>query len=389
MGSRGDYYRAAAGLLGNALHFRYARLRGAPLKPEALSLCLTHRCNSHCLMCRIWKQAGEEPGIRSLEVSRAEIMALLSRPLFSGLVELDLTGGEPHLRDDLVEIALGTGALKETSLPRLRSIVITSNGLLPEKIISNYQRILEGLKGTGVDLVSVASIDGIGETHDVIRGTKGAFARATLTLNGLKELRNRYPGYYIGIKTTILPQNYRVLDAILDFALEHNYFPIISPVFFTKTRFGNLDTREALGLGPGAYQEVLKLYRREELASHYFYSRAQSFLATGRRCWSCTAAYNYMFIEFDGTVYPCELLAEPIGNVRKQALEDIWKGAPARDWRKRIGNLECCRECVEPGAIRYSACTEGLGYFRFLRALGRHHYGESFYGEGFSKYFGR
>jgi MoaA/NifB/PqqE/SkfB family radical SAM enzyme len=385
---KSDYYRVAVRLLGNALRFRYARLTGAPLKPAVVSLAVTNRCNSHCIMCNIWKRAREQPEIKSLEMSRDEIIDLLSRPLFSELVELDLTGGEPHLRDDLVDIVLGVASLQKSSLPRLRSIIVTSNGLLPRQVVSNNQRILEGLKGTHIDLVNVASMDGIGETHDLIRGTSGAYELATETINGLLELRKKYPNYYIGIKTTILPQNINMLDAILDYALERGLFHIISPVFFTETRFRNTDKIDELTPGPDEYKEVQRFFNRDELNTGYFYPLARSFLATGRKRWACTAFYNYLFIDFDGTVYPCELISEPMGNVREQDVADIWNGARARQWRKRSGKLECCRTCNEPGAMRYSACAEGLSYLRFLLKLGRQKFGETLYGEGFYKYFG-
>jgi hypothetical protein len=94
-----------------------------------------------------------------------------------------------------------------------------------------------------------------------------------------------------------------------------------------------------------------------------------------------------MFIEFDGTVYPCELLSEPIGNVKEQHPEEIWNSPQAHYWRERIEKTEPCRSCIEPGAVRYSACAEGLSYLKFLRKLGRRQFNESLYGEGFIKYF--
>jgi len=45
-----------------------------------------------------------------------------------------------------------------------------------------------------------------------------------------------------------------------------------------------------------------------------------------------------------------------------------------------------CRACIEPGAVRYSACAEGLSYLGFLRDLGRKRYLDSLSGEGFIKY---
>jgi len=384
--SDNNYYGVAARLLYNAMQFRYFRLRSSPLKPNVVSLAVTNRCNSHCVMCNIWKSARDNPEIISWELSGQEIISILSSRLFSELVELDLTGGEPHLRDDLIDILRGIALLKKNSLPRLRSIVITSNGFLTRQVISNYKDILLSLKGTNIDLVTVISLDGIGDIHDQIRGTEGAFKLATKTLVGLSELRQEYPNLIPGIKTTILPQNIDVLEKILDFALSNNLFYIISPVLFTEARFRNFDTRNALALGPVENKKLLGFYRHNELKTSYFYTKGLNFLATGKKQWTCAALYNYLFIDYDGKVYPCEIIPEALGDVKKQEILDIWNSPQARNWRKRIGKLECCRICHEPGAIRYSAFTEGLSYLKFLMKLGKHGYKTSLQGEGFSKY---
>jgi MoaA/NifB/PqqE/SkfB family radical SAM enzyme len=382
------YYKSACRLLFSALRFRCFRFINRPLKPTVLSLAVTGRCNSHCTMCNIWKQAREEPEIVSQELSKERILDLLSNPLFSGLVELDLTGGEPHLREDLADIVLGIIKLKSTSLPKLRSIIITSNGFLTGKIISNYREILGALKDTDIDLVSVISIDGIGETHDRIRGTKNAFRMATATLDRLVELKKEYPGLIPGIKTTILPQNVDALDNILDFARTRDLFYIISPAFFTEKRFRNLNRRDELALAPAEFKKVLDFYSRDELKAGYYYNAARNFLASNRRQWVCTALFNYIFIDFDGKIYPCEIMPEPIGDLKQQDIRDVWASPRAQAWRKRIGKSEYCSTCHEPGAIRYSAFTEGLSYFKFLNQLGRKTRDESLYGEGFTKYSG-
>ena len=383
---KGDYYRVATRLLYNALRFRYFKLRSSPLKPSVVSLAVTNRCNSHCIMCSIWKRTREVPGIKILELSSQEIIRILSNSLFSELVELDLTGGEPHLRGDLVDIVLGIIKLKNSSLPKLKSIIITSNGFLTERIISNYMNIFAGLKDTDIDLVSVTSIDGIGEIHDRIRGTLDAFKLASKTLSGLSEMKKEYPNLIIGIKTTVLPQNVDVLDNVLDFALSNNFFHIISPVLFTEARFRNMDRRDEITLAPSEYKKVLDFYCRDELKTSYFYSMSHSFLTSGQKRWSCTAMYSYAFIDFDGKVYPCEIIPEPIGNVKEQDFQDIWNGSEAHNWRKRIGKLECCHDCYEPGAIRYSAFAEGFNYLKFLLKVGKRRYKTSLHGEGFFKY---
>ncbi len=381
-----NYYRIAARLIFNALRFRYARIRVRPFKPAALSLAVTNRCNSHCIMCNIWKSAQDNPGIKSQELSPQEIIDILSSPLLSDLVELDLTGGEPHLRNDLVDIVLRIARLKKDRLSRLRSIIITSNGFLTGRILASYREILSALKGTNVDLVSVISLDGIGEIHDSVRGTPGAFKLASETLAGLSELKKEYPNLIVGIKTTILPQNIAVLGDILGFASSNGFFHIISPALFTEARFKNIDKRGELEPEPHAYKELAELYSRDELRTGYFYSMMRHFLAEGRKLWTCAALYNYLFIDFDGKVYPCELSPESLGNVKKQDITEIWNSQRVRGWRKRIERLERCQTCQEPGAIRYSAFIEGLSYLRFLVKSGKHGFEASFYGEGYSKY---
>ncbi len=385
-GNYTGYYKSVGRLLLNALRFRYFRCINRPLKPSVLSLAVTGRCNSHCVMCNIWQRAREEPEIVSQELSAPEIINLLSNPLFSELVELDLTGGEPHLRDDLTDIVLGIIKLKSTSLSKLRSIIITSNGFLTDKIIANYREILGVLKDTDIDLVSVISIDGIGETHDKIRGTKNAFKMATATLDRLAELKQEYPELISGIKTTILPQNIDALDEILDFARTRDLFYIISPAFFTEKRFRNLNRRDELALSPAEYKKMLDFYSRDELKTGHYYNTARRFLASNRRQWVCTALFNYLFIDFDGKIYPCEIMPEPVGDLKQQDIREIWASPRAQTWRKRIDKSEYCQTCHEPGAIRYSAFTEGLSYFKFLNRLGRKKRDESLYGEGFIKY---
>jgi len=340
-------------------------------------------------MCNIWKRYRESHDIKNMEMSCAEISDILSNPLFFGLIELDLTGGEPHLREDLFDIVSAIIRLKNENFSRLRSIVITSNGLLPQKIASNYKTILHEIKDANIDLVSVTSIDGIGEVHDKVRGTKGAFELACATIDKLMELKRDYPFFIPGIKTTVLPHNVDMLDEILNFALAKSLFHIISPVFFTKARFMNIDRKDELNMGDAEYHRMLQCYNFQELEWGYYYSMVRGSSARGRKRWKCAALYNYLFIDYDGKIYPCELVSEPFGDLRKQDIEALWKGVSASRLRKKIEKMEICRMCLEPGAIRYSAYAEGLSYLRHVMGMGRKRYADTLYREGFYKYFQR
>ena len=108
-------YPLAAKLLKNALRFQYLKRTGRPGTIQALSLEITHDCIAKCIMCNIWKIPREVPNLPIEDWVR-----LLSSDLFHDLRELDITGGEPFLRRDLLDLFEGVCELKLENLKRLQ-----------------------------------------------------------------------------------------------------------------------------------------------------------------------------------------------------------------------------------------------------------------------------
>ena len=86
--------------------------------PKQAIIAVTYRCNSRCAMCDIWKKGSID-----------EVEPSIYYHLPTGLREINLTGGEPFLRDDLETIV----AVILERVPQAR-IIISSNGLLSERI---------------------------------------------------------------------------------------------------------------------------------------------------------------------------------------------------------------------------------------------------------------
>ncbi|MDP9142301.1 MAG: GTP 3',8-cyclase MoaA [Pseudomonadota bacterium] len=138
-----------------------------------LRLSLTDRCNLRCLYCMPDKPSWLP---RAELMPCAEIVDLVRvfvRDL--GITEIRLTGGEPLLRGDVVEIVRELDALRGDGLQR---IAMTSNGgLLP--------RYAKELKAAGLDDLNI-SLDAIdpeafkrltrGDVHAVLRGISAAQA---------------------------------------------------------------------------------------------------------------------------------------------------------------------------------------------------------------------
>lgn len=163
------------------LLYRFRKLSGLPSAPEALSIEITHRCIAHCLMCNIWRIPPEVKDIPS-----NEWLGFLRQPVFRHVKELDVTGGEPFLRDDLSEFLAGVSRLKKTALPELRSVAVTTNGFLSERVLAGTTTAATAMKESGLDLVVVLAMDAVGEVHDRIRNVKGGWQRLNNTIDSLK-----------------------------------------------------------------------------------------------------------------------------------------------------------------------------------------------------------
>lgn len=153
----------------------------------------TKRCNLKCLHCYIDAEAERQAG----ELTTAEARVMIDDLARFGAPVLLFSGGEPLLRDDLLE--LGAYATQQG----LRA-VISSNGVLIDPGTAAQ------IKTAGFAYVGI-SIDGIGEINDRFRGYQGAFEEA------LQGIRNCLAAEVrVGLRFTMNRHNFADLPAIFD-----------------------------------------------------------------------------------------------------------------------------------------------------------------------------
>jgi len=75
-------------------------------------LIVTYRCNAKCYMCNTWQHPTKKG---------EEFSAELVRKIPEGLKFINITGGEPFLREDLAEIV-------DAALDKTQRLVISTNG---------------------------------------------------------------------------------------------------------------------------------------------------------------------------------------------------------------------------------------------------------------------
>ncbi|XP_034015487.1 molybdenum cofactor biosynthesis protein 1 isoform X1 [Thalassophryne amazonica] len=107
-----------------------------------LRISLTEKCNLRCQYCM--PEEGVKLTPRSQLLSTSEILTLARLFVQEGVEKIRLTGGEPLIRPDVVEIIAELKKLKG-----LKTIAATTNGM-------NLARLLPKLKDAGLNLINIS-----------------------------------------------------------------------------------------------------------------------------------------------------------------------------------------------------------------------------------------
>jgi MoaA/NifB/PqqE/SkfB family radical SAM enzyme len=275
-------------------------------------------------MCDTWKH----PSKKEEEITPRDLEK------FPQVVRLNITGGEPFLRDDLSDIL-------EVVKKKAKRAVISSNGFLTKRTLE----VMAKHRDVGVRI----SFDGIGETHDKVRGVPKAHVRARETLKGLKELGIKD----LGIAVTISDQNARDLVPLFKLACEEGV-ELATAILHNAYYFHKMDNQifdKRL-----VETEVWKLIREYLKSSHpknwfraYFTKGILDHMNGQPRELKCTMATDSFFIDPFGYVRPCNVMNHPFGNICEKPFQDIWESPQAKEARRQVG---CCEQnCWMIGSV--------------------------------------
>lgn len=287
------------------------------------TLAVTYRCNSRCSMCNIWQMDDFD-----------ELPPEQYAKLPDSLRTINVTGGEPFLRKDLVEV------LRQIhNAAPLSRIVISSNGVLTERITDSMMQIQKLHPNIGIGI----SVDGLGDVHDQIRGVVGGFEKAIRTVRsvksaGIKDVR---------IGMTIVNGNVHQLLDVHRLSVELGVEFTTTVAHNSEIYFRKSDNER----GPptpelrSALRRVENSHLRSMSPKNWF--RAYHIegitdqnlrkLAMGK----CSAASRFFFLDPKGDVYPCIVMDKVIGNIKEvKSIDDLFKGAKVNEVRNLV---KACR----------------------------------------------
>lgn len=185
---------------------RHARSVFLKTSPIHLTFFVTRRCNARCPFCFYAAARDAEGGVPELGLDEIRRIA----GSLDSLLWLLFSGGEPFLREDLVEVS---GIFHDAN--GVAFLTYPTNGLSPEIVVERTREILDRCRKSVV--VVKLSLDGVGDRHDALRGVPGGFAKLMRTYEGLAALAERHRRLELGVNTLYGSRNQREMDGIVDF----------------------------------------------------------------------------------------------------------------------------------------------------------------------------
>jgi MoaA/NifB/PqqE/SkfB family radical SAM enzyme len=294
---------------------------------------VTNICDARCVMCNIWKN--RESAHSWL---KPEWMAKLG-PLST----ISFAGGEPFLHKDLVEII----RVVHEENPAAK-IVFSTNGFRTDVIANQVSEILRFHKNLQVTI----SLDGVGETHDRIRGVPGAWQKVNATFDRLGEIGLRRRNFAF----TITRENIAQLPAVFQHARTKGAG--LSLAVAQSSRFLNVEIPRlsADALRPHLepiIQWHLKSWNPADWPRAFFQYGLLKYLETGRRPLACDALANQFMVSQTGEVMSCHPLLIRAGRLAEQSLDHILQEPDCRQSARELTSCHACWEvCTARSAIR-------------------------------------
>lgn len=339
-------------------------LSGSPFMPKALLIYVTYRCNAKCVMCGIWKQ--HEFSDAKTELSAAELDHILADRLFSQVEYVNINGGEPTLRKDLVDIV----QVIIGKLPRLKHLSMNSNGLLSDRLVSSVEQITAICRQKDIYFSLVISFHGIGELLDEIFHVRGAFDKLGRTLEALRALPGSH-NYSLSLNCVVTNVNASSLYELLEWC-EQRKIHINFILGEVRGRFFNQDTAADTTISGASKKETIGFLRHlgqnRSLTNPvaFRYHRLANMLEHGeRRMMACHYAMGGLILGSHGDLYYCSH-SQAIGNCRTRPPYDIYFD-PANLRYRQTGLLRAeCAHCPPNTFNRLEFQKDLLRFLLFL-----------------------
>lgn len=288
--------------------------------PISGSLEVTMRCNLRCQHCYIPGERRASRGERELNL--AEIKHILDEVTDAGCLWLLLTGGEPLLRRDFLEIY---------AYVRRKGIILTlfTNGTLITPRIADY---LSDWRPFNIEITLYGATQ---ETYEKVTGIPGSYTHCRRGIDLL--LERKLP---LSLKTVVMTLNQHELDQMKSLAaslgVKFRFDPIINAALDGSPRpaFLRLTPEEIVAVekaDPNRAGRWPEQFRKNQMIP-----------ISDRRMYLCGAGKQGFHIDASGRLCLCLSARQPSYNLRNGSFYEGWeKFIPQVTDRLYSDNFQC------------------------------------------------
>jgi len=271
---------------------------------------VTSKCNLRCKHCRV-NEIEYDMTLEEIDEVLNKLKDFKPRGVF-------LSGGEPLMRKDIVEIVKKTKVLAPITILNTNSLILN-------------EKLLKELIDAGLDYIQI-SLDGIEKIHDYIRGS-GTYKKV---IEKMKLINKYQEQINLHISSVISKQNLDYMDEFVNQIIDVEKIKVQMlgfKRFVPSNEFKNTNALGKEGLEQlyknlerlkEKYKERVNIVSDMPLKNVYNKERVEEIIKKyNMACAGCSASVNGISIRNDGTVTPCTLLYISCGNILKQDLNEI------------------------------------------------------------------
>jgi MoaA/NifB/PqqE/SkfB family radical SAM enzyme len=347
------------------------KLLPALLSPPAyLVLYVTNKCDLACSFC--FNRKARNKNVLEMTLNEHIQLAQSSGKLF----ELLVSGGEPFLREDLVDILK---AYLRYCKPTI--LTIPTSGGHPDRIENLLNELGPSLGSTRLHIN--LSVDDIEEAHDRLRGRHGLSCKVIESSRVIHRLKKQWSNIWAGVITVYGDHNKTHLAEIINW-VKTNLRPDFHDVGVERDTIIKSSPDEIHRMNEHINFELtaagMMLTGVEKGVHRAFQRYFKESVDAGHPVTKCTAGRALIVVTADGKVYPCEpFWLEPqayprfehvsMGELRDfdGRLDLLMRSPHARNIQAGIRRGDC--SCLWGCALYSNILFTPNGWVRIVRAL--------------------
>lgn len=272
-----------------------------------------------------------------------EVSTEILEKLPANLDVINVSGGEPALRSDLLQIV-------QVLRSKAKKIDISTNGYFTERLVEVGKRF--------PDVCFRVSVEGLPELNDSLRGIRNGFDRALTTAIRLKQVGVDNVGFGIVITDRNCANLLDLYHLTVMMGMEFGSSTVHNSFYFNKLD-NRIDDIEATVKQMHRFIEALLQSQRsgiklriKDWGRAFINYGILGYIQGNPRPVPCGAGNELFFLDPYGQILGCNGSVEPwiMGDLKTRSFEEIWQSENADRIRAKVNG--CQRNCWMVGSAR-------------------------------------